>query len=45
MATAAAPLSLHRRPGATVSMPLHWKQLRAGLDAQRFTMETAPALL
>jgi bifunctional non-homologous end joining protein LigD len=26
-------------------MPLHWSQVRAGLDPQRFTMVTAPALL
>ena len=26
-------------------MPVHWSQVRAGLDPQRFTMKTAPALL
>jgi bifunctional non-homologous end joining protein LigD len=26
-------------------MPLNWNQVRAGLDPQRFTMRTAPALL
>ena len=26
-------------------MPLSWSQVRAGLDPQRFTMVTAPALL
>jgi bifunctional non-homologous end joining protein LigD len=45
MSTAIAPLSTRARPGAPVSMPLGWKQVRQGLDPQRFTLRTAPALL
>jgi bifunctional non-homologous end joining protein LigD len=26
-------------------MPLHWTQIRNGLDPQRYTLRTAPALL
>lgn len=44
-ATAVAVLSPRAREGAPVSMPIHWKDVRAGLDPRRFTVRTAAAIL
>ena len=45
MATAVAPLSPRGRPGAPVSMPLTWGQVKKGLDPARYTVRTVPALV
>ena len=43
--TIAAPFSARARPGATVSMPLTWKQIEKGVKISDFTIDNAPALI
>jgi bifunctional non-homologous end joining protein LigD len=40
-ATIAAPYSLRPKPGATVSMPLHWEEVKKGLKMSNFTIFNA----
>lgn len=40
-ATLAAPYSLRPKPGATVSMPLHWEEVKKGLQMKDFTIKNA----
>lgn len=42
-ATLAAPYSLRPKPGATVSMPLHWEEVKKGLKMSDFTIHNAAA--
>ena len=44
-ATAVAVLSSRARAGATISMPIHWKDVKPGLDPARFTVRSGAALL
>ena len=45
MSTAVGPLSPRGRPGAPVSWPVSWSQVKKGLDPARYTLRTAPGLL
>jgi DNA ligase D len=40
-ATLAAPYSVRPKPGATVSMPLHWEEVKKGLKMSDFTIYNA----
>ncbi|MEO7444909.1 MAG: DNA ligase D [Ferruginibacter sp.] len=40
-ATVSAPYSLRPKPGATVSMPLHWEEVKKGLKMADFTIFNA----
>ena len=40
-ATLAAPYSLRPKPGATVSMPLYWEEVKKGLSMKDFTIKNA----
>lgn len=42
-ATIACPYSLRPKPGATVSTPLHWEEVRKGLAMKDFTIENSIA--
>ncbi len=40
-ATLAAPYSLRPKPGAPVSMPLHWEEVKKGLKVTDFNIKNA----
>jgi bifunctional non-homologous end joining protein LigD len=42
-ATVSAPYSVRPKPGATVSMPLHWEEVKKGLKMTNFTIHNAVA--
>jgi bifunctional non-homologous end joining protein LigD len=44
-ATLAAPYSARPKPGATVSAPLYWDEVKKGLQLKDFTIENVPARL
>lgn len=43
--TLAAPYSVRPTPEASVSMPLHWDEVKSGLRPSNFTIKNAPARL
>jgi bifunctional non-homologous end joining protein LigD len=44
-ATLAAPYSVRPKPGATVSMPLHWDEVKKGLKLSDFTIKNAMSMV
>ncbi|WP_276135289.1 DNA ligase D [Polluticoccus soli] len=44
-ATIAAPYSIRPKPGATVSAPLHWDEVKKGMKMKDFTIRTMPSRL
>lgn len=38
--TIAAPYSIRPKPGATISTPLHWEEVKKGLDIRQFNLKT-----
>lgn len=44
-ATAICPYSSRARPGAPVSVPIHWDELNADLQPSRYTVRTVPERL
>jgi bifunctional non-homologous end joining protein LigD len=42
-ATLAAPYSARPKPGAPVSMPLYWEEVKKGLAIKNFTIKNALA--
>jgi bifunctional non-homologous end joining protein LigD len=43
--TIASPYSARAKPGATVSMPLTWKQIEKGVKISDFTIQNVPKLV
>jgi bifunctional non-homologous end joining protein LigD len=43
--TAVAVLSTRARPGAPISMPIHWKEVKATLKPERYDIRTGPEIL
>jgi len=44
-ATIAAPYAVRPKPGATVSAPIHWEEVKKGLKMLDFTIKNVPARL
>jgi len=43
--TIAAPYSIRPKSGATISTPLHWDEVKKGLDIKQFNLKTLPERL